>query len=347
MTNQAKRLTEFSPGAGCACKLGPGELAAVLTQLTPQSHPDLLVGTDTGDDAAVWRITPTRALVASIDFFTPLVDDARTWGWIAAVNAASDIWAMGGRPLFALGIVAWPRTELSGDILVEVLEGGAAAAAAGGWVVVGGHSVDDPVPKYGQAVIGEVDPARILTNAGLRPGDSLVLTKAIGTGIACTALKRGLGTGAGLEAGVASMMLTNAAASAAALQAGATGATDVTGFGLLGHLAKMCQASGVDAAIEAGSVPLLPEVAALAAQGCVPGGTLRNLQWVRDSLDVHEPVDEVTLTLLADAQTSGGLLFGAEPVAAKAAVAALCDDDHEAAIIGQVSGIGTGRIAIL
>jgi selenide,water dikinase len=344
MTPQAKRLTEFSPGAGCACKLGPGELAAVLTQLTPQSHPDLLVGTDTGDDAAVWRIEPGRALVASVDFFTPLVDDARTWGWIAAVNAASDIWAMGGRPLFALGIVAWPRTELSGDILVQVLEGGNAAAAAGGWVVVGGHTVDDPVPKYGQAVIGEVDPACILTNAGLRPGDSLVLTKAIGTGIACTALKRGLGSKQ--DQAVASMMATNAAAATAALGAGASGATDVTGFGLLGHLSKMCQASGVDATVEAGSVPLLPEVAALAAGGCVPGGTLRNLQWVRASLDVHEPVDTLILTLLADAQTSGGLLFGAEPAAAAAAVAALRENGHQAAVIGQVSGPGTGRIAI-
>ncbi|MGH9129115.1 MAG: selenide, water dikinase SelD [Acidimicrobiales bacterium] len=343
MTEQVKRLTEFSPGAGCACKLGPGELAAVLAQVTPASHPDLLVGTDTGDDAAVWRLDDRRALVASVDFFTPLVDDARTWGWIAAVNAASDIWAMGGRPLFALSVVAWPRTELSPEILVEVLEGGAAAAAAGGWVVVGGHTVDDPVPKYGQAVIGEVDPARILTNAGLRPGDELVLTKAIGTGIACTAVKRGLGTA---EAAIDSMMATNAAASVAALEAGATGATDVTGFGLLGHLAKMARASGVDVALDSGMVPLLPEVSALAASGCVPGGTLRNLEWVRDCLDIAPTVGEDTLVLLADAQTSGGLLFGAEPGAAGAAVAQLRTTGHPAAVIGRVSGAGEGRIAI-
>lgn len=318
----------------------------MLGRLGPQSHPDLLVGTDTGDDAAVWRIDESRALVASVDFFTPLVDEPRTWGQIAAVNAASDVWAMGGRPLFALSIVAWPRTELSLDILAEVLEGGAAAAGAGGWVVVGGHTVDDPVPKYGQAVIGILDPARILTNAGLRPGEDLVLTKALGTGIACTALKRGLGTGAALDAAVASMLRTNAAASAAALQAGATGATDVTGFGLLGHLARMCRASGVDVEIETAAVPLLAEVAALAAGGCVPGGTRRNLEWVRPGLDVLAGIDEATLILLADAQTSGGLLFGAEPAAATAAVAGLRRSGHDAAVIGHVRGPGPGRIAV-
>lgn len=357
-TQQHRRLTELSPGAGCACKLGPGELASVLGRLSPQHHPDLLVGTDTGDDAAVWRIEESRALVATVDFFTPVVDDARTWGWIAAVNAASDVWAMGGRPLFGLSVVAWPRVGLDPDLLVEVLQGGADAAAAGGWVVAGGHTVDDPVPKYGQAVIGEVNPARMLTNAGLRVGDALVLTKAIGTGIACTALKRGLGANtdpetplpgpiqASIDAAVASMMHNNSAASAAALQAGATGATDVTGFGLLGHLHKMARASGVDVSVDAASVPLLPEVAGLAADGFVPAGTMRNLEWVRVHLDAEPAIDEAHLILLADAQTSGGLLFGAEPGAAAHAVAGLRSSGHSAAVIGEVTRVGGGRIAI-
>lgn len=345
MNHPAPRLSQLSPGAGCACKLGPGELASVLDGLTPQRHPDLLVGTDTGDDAAVWRLDGGRSLVASVDFFTPVVDDPATWGWIAAVNAASDVWAMGGRPLFALSIAAWPRNDLGLDLLAEVLEGGAAAAAGGGWVVVGGHTIDDPVPKYGQAVIGEIDPGRILTNAGLRAGDDLVLTKAIGTGIACTAMKRDLDSPA-VTAAVASMKATNAAASRGALAAGATGATDVTGFGLLGHLLKAARASGVDLSLDAGAVPLLPGVAELAESGCVPGGSLRNLEWVLDSLDAPENVDEVMLLILADAQTSGGLVFGAEPAAAAEAVAKLRASGHDAAVIGRARAAGTGRIAI-
>jgi selenide,water dikinase len=184
-----RRLTQFSHGAGCACKLAPGLLADVLASLAPARDPDLLVGTETGDDAAVWRLDADRALVATTDFFTPLVDDPRTWGRIAAQNAVSDVYAMGGRPLFALNLVAWPSSELPVSLLAEVLAGGAEIGAESGFAVVGGHSVDDPEPKYGLAVVGEVHPGRVLTNRGLRDGDALVLTKALGVGVATTAIK--------------------------------------------------------------------------------------------------------------------------------------------------------------
>jgi selenide,water dikinase len=340
-----RRLTRFSHGAGCGCKIGPGRLAEVLSTFTPATHPDLLVGTETGDDAAVWRLDADRALVATTDFFTPVVDDPRTWGRIAAINAVSDVYAMGGRPLFALNIVAWPSDTLPAAMLGEVLAGGVDAGRECGFAVVGGHSIDDPEPKYGLAVIGEVHPDRILTNTGLRPGDALVLTKPLGVGIATTAVKAGTAPPDLLDAAVASMCLPNAVAAAAALAAGATGCTDVTGFGLLGHLRKMAAASGVDAVVETGAVPLLPGARAQADAGIVPGGTRRNRQWVIEVLDVAPGVTETDVLLLADAQTSGGLLFGAEPAAAAAAVASLRGRGVEAAVIGTVES-GGGRILV-
>jgi selenide,water dikinase len=336
-----RRLTQFSHGAGCACKLAPGVLAQVLRTLTPQSHPDLIVGTETGDDAAVWRLDATRALVATTDFFTPLVDDPRTWGRIAAQNAVSDVYAMGGRPLFALNLVAWPSSELPTSMLAEVLAGGAEIGAESGFAVVGGHSVDDPEPKYGLAVVGEVHPDRILTNAGLRDGDVLVLTKALGVGVATTAIKAGTASADVQKAAIASMTTSNAAAAAAAVAAGATGCTDVTGFGLLGHLSKMTAASGVDVEIDVAAVPFLPGTRELAEGGTIPGGTRRNRDWVAPSVDPGR-FGELDVLLLADAQTSGGLLFGAAPEQAAAAVAQL---GHPAAVIGRVHR-GTGRIAL-
>jgi selenide,water dikinase len=336
-----RRLSEFSHGGGCACKLAPGLLAEVLAGFAPTSHPDLLVGTETGDDAAVWRLDADRALVATTDFFTPLVDDPRTWGRIAAVNAVSDVYAMGGRPLFALNLVAWPSTELPMRMLAEVLAGGAEIGVECGFAVVGGHSVDDPEPKYGLAVVGEVHPDRILTNAGLRDGDALVLTKALGTGIVTSAIKGGTASGDVAEAAIASMTANNAAASVAAVAAGATGATDVTGFGLLGHLRKMVEASGVDVELDVDAVPLLPGVRALAESGVVPGGTRRNRDWVADRVDAGAR-SELDVLLLADAQTSGGLLFGAAPDAAAAAAREL---GPPAAVVGRVRA-GTGRITL-
>lgn len=294
----------------------------------------------------MWRLDATRALVVTADFITPVVDDARTWGRIAAVNSASDVYAMGGRPLLALNLVAWNSDELDQDLLVEVLAGAAEAGTEGGWVVAGGHTVDDPEPKFGQAVVGEVDPDRILTNARLRPGDALVLTKALGTGIVSTAIKRGVAPPEVMEAAVASMVALNADASRAALDAGAVAATDVTGFGLLGHLAKMAESSGVDVGLDAGAVPLLPGVAELAAEGVVPGGSGRNLSWARDRLVLAPGAAEADLVVLADAQTSGGLLFGAEPGRADAAVARLRALGHPAVRIGQAGHPGRGTITV-
>lgn len=280
----------------------------------------------------------------TVDFITPLVDDARTWGRIAAANAASDVYAMGGRPLVALNLVGWNSAELTIDLLVEVLDGAGEAAKEGGWVTVGGHTVDDPEPKFGLAVVGEVHPDRILTNAGLRAGDALVLTKALGIGVISTAAKRGQAPPAIIEAAVASMVRLNAEAAEAALAVGAAGATDVTGFGLLGHLRKMAEASGVDAILDPGAVPLLPGARELAAAGLVPGGTGRNLTWARERLDASG-TDELTITLLADAQTSGGLLFGASPGAAHVAVNRLRAAGHDAAVIGRARA-GEGRIVL-
>jgi len=297
--------------------------------------------THSGAPAAVWRLDAERALVATTDFFTPLVDDPGTWGRIAAQNAVSDIHAMGARPLFALNLVCWPRAELPLDLLGQVLAGAAQIAAESGFVVVGGHSVDDPEPKYGMAVIGEVHPDKIMTNSGLRPGDALVLTKAIGVGVITTAIKRGSAPGSAVRAAVASMTASNGPAARAALAAGATGATDVTGFGLLGHLAKAAAASGVDAEIDVAAVPVLPGARELVAAGVVPGGTQRNREWVAEFLDPGSAT-ELDVLLLADAQTSGGLLFGAPPDQAAAAVAAL---GPPAAVIGRVVA-GTGRLRL-
>lgn len=279
--------------------------------------------------------------MVTTDFLTPVVDDPRTWGRIAAQNAVSDVYAMGGRPLFALNLVAWPRDELPLSMLGDVLAGGADIGAADGFVIVGGHSVDDPEPKYGLAVVGEVAPDRILTNSGLRDGDALVLTKALGVGVATTAIKRGKASPEVLAAAVASMTASNAAAARAAVAAGATGATDVTGFGLLGHLAKMAAASHVDAEIDVAAVPVPRDVRALAEAGIVPGGSLRNRDWVLPTLDAGA-YGELDVLLLADAQTSGGLLFGAAPDRASAAVARL---GPPAAVIGSVRA-GTGRISL-
>lgn len=340
------RLTSFSHGAGCGCKIGPGQLADILALVAPPAHPDLLVGTDTGDDAAVWRLDADRALVATTDFFTPIVDDARTWGRIAATNAASDVYAMGGRPLFALNLVAWPTEVLSDVLLAEVLAGGADAAAEGGWMAVGGHSIDDAEPKYGQAVVGEVHPDKVLTNAGLRAGDHLVLTKALGTGAITTAVKREVDEPGALEAAVASMVALNADAARAAGEVGASACTDVTGFGLLGHLRKMVTASGVGATVWAGEVPALDGARAALAAGMVSGGTRRNREWVDPILDA-EGVEEGELLLLADAQTSGGLLFGAPPAQAEEAVVGLRAAGHPAAVIGEVGGpVGRVRVRV-
>src|SRR5690349_335686 len=293
MSDVRPRLTAFSHGAGCACKLGPTDLAGIIAPFGVATHPDLVVGTEWGDDAAVWRRPDGRLSIATIDFFTPIVDDPRHWGAIAAANAASDVYAMGGTPLFALNVVAWPRDHLSLDLLGEVLQGAREIADAGGWLIVGGHSVDGAEPLFGQAVMGETSTDRLLTNAGGRPGHVLVLTKALGTGLVATAVKRSdpsaLEPGGPLApsyaAAIASMTTLNADAARVAVAASASAATDVTGFGLLGHLHKLALASGVEARVRVDAVPRLPGVEALLAAGQVPGGTGRNQAFVRPFLD--------------------------------------------------------------
>ena len=308
-----------------------------MRRLAPPGDPNLLVGAQTGDDAAVWRLSDERALVVTADFITPVVDDAHTWGRVAAANAVSDVYAMGGTPMLALNLVGWNVDELPTELLGDVLEGGASIAAEGGFVVAGGHTVDDPEPKYGMAVVGEVHPDEILTNAGLHPGDVLVLTKPIGAGIATTAIKRDVASDQLLADVVASMTRLNAEAAVAARTAGATGCTDVTGFGLLGHLGRMTLESGVDVTLEVDAVPVIDGVRALLADGVVPGGSQRNLADVVDRIDQGAHDDDAAL-LLADAQTSGGLLFGAADAGAAAdAVATLTASGHTAAVVGTVS----------
>lgn len=324
----------------------------MLRHIEQPNHPDLLVGTDTGDDAAVWQRPDGRALVSTADFFTPIVDDARTWGRIAAANAVSDVYAMGGEPLFALNLVAWPREHLPLDLLGEVMAGGSEIAAEGGWVVAGGHTVDGPEPMYGQSVTGEVDPNAMMTNAGGAAGDVLILTKPLGTGLLATAVKRSepaaVAAGGWLAetytAGVREMTRLNSAAAAIARSVGSRCGTDVTGFGLLGHLHKMVVASGVHAVIELDAVPLLPGTVALLDAGYVPGGSERNAEYVREFVDGEIAGDD--LLLLADAQTSGGLLFGCSPDAAPDAVARLIDSGHTAAVVGALTSGDAGRLSL-
>jgi len=315
----------------------------VVRRLAPVNNPDLLVGCDTGDDAAVWRLDDQRALVVTADFITPVVDDARMWGRVAAANSVSDVYAMGGRPLLALNLVGWNSEELSTDLLADVLLGAQDIADAGGFVIAGGHTVDDPEPKFGLAVVGEADPNRLLTNAAFRVGDVLVLTKPLGVGIATTAIKRGDAPIEVVEAALASMTKLNAEAATIALDSGASGATDVTGFGLLGHLGRAAVESGVDAIVEVATVPLLPGTRDLAASGAVPGGSRRNLAWVeggtRESLNRgldRGGFDELDVLLMADAQTSGGLVFGVSPERVDDALDALASTGHTAAAIGYV-----------
>jgi selenide,water dikinase len=341
------RLTQFSHAAGCGCKLGPAELADVLRHVPVSADPRILVDASTRDDAAVFQTAPDRAIVATVDFFTPIVDDAYDFGRIAAANALSDIYAMGAAPLFALNLVGWPRDRLPFELLGDVLRGGNDIAAAAGVFVLGGHSIDDPEPKYGMVALGEVHPARVVSNAGAQPGDVLVLTKPLGTGILTTALKRDLLDAAGLAPAVASMTTLNAGAARAMLATGVHAATDVTGFGLLGHLHNLAEASGVAASIDVAALPLLDGARDLAGRGAVAGGTKRNLQSAAAFTTFDAGVAEVDRVLVADAQTSGGLLVAVAPDRVAALVDALrAAGTPAAAVIGRLAAGEPGRITV-
>ncbi len=326
------RLTDFARGGGCACKLPPGELAELVRGLPAPvgARHRVLVDASTGDDAGVVLLDERTALISTVDFFGPVVDDPFDFGRIAATNALSDIYAMGGRPVSAVNLVAWPRDLLPQGLLAEVLRGGAQVAAAAGCPVVGGHSIDAAEPLFGMAVTGVADPARLLRNTAAEPGLPLTLTKPLGIGVLNTWHKR---TGGHSAAAVAAMTTLNDRAAESAVSAGLRAATDVTGFGLLGHLHTMLRASGVGAELDLAAIGLLEGARQAALDGFVSGGTRRNLEWVRPHLDA-EGVDEIDLLLLADAQTSGGLLLVGEV------------DLPGAIVIGQVREGPAGRIRL-
>ena len=308
----AYRLTQYAHGGGCACKIPPGELEEIVRGLGKAAPRDpvgeLLVGLDDGDDAAVVRIEGGTALIATTDFFTPVVDDAYDWGRIAATNALSDVYAMGGRPVVAVNLLGWPRDVLPFELAAETLRGGLNVCNDAGCHLAGGHSVDDPEPKYGLAVTGIADPNRLLRNDAGRPGTPLSLTKPLGIGVLNSKHKA---TGERFPQAIEVMTTLNAEAATAALKAGVECATDVTGFGLLGHLHKLARASGVTAVVDSTAVPYLDGAREALAAGYVSGGTRRNLDWVGPHVDLST-VDEEAALLLADAQTSGGLLIAGE-----------------------------------
>jgi selenide,water dikinase len=328
------RLTALSHGAGCACKLGPAELTQVLRHVPGIRDPRVLVDAATRDDAAVFRLTESRAIVATVDFFTPIVDDARDWGAIAATNALSDVYAMGGTPLFALNLVGWPRETLPPELLGEVLDSAALVAERAGCLVLGGHSIDSSEPLFGMAVVGEVHPDKMLTNAGACAGDRLVLTKPLGTGILATALKRDALLETGMAEAVRVMTTLNDGAAQAALAVGVSAATDVTGFGLLGHLGNILRASEVAAELAFDEIPVLAHAKNLAARGIVPGGTKRNFEAVASSVEWDEDIPATDRLLLADAQTSGGLLLAVP-------------QENEAALVEALRAAGTPAAAVI
>jgi selenide,water dikinase len=349
---QAVRLTQQVKAGGCASKLPAGSLRQVLSALPVQTDPDLLVGFETSDDAGIYRIGPGQALVQTIDFFTPLVDDPFTFGQIAAANALSDVYAMGGRPLTSLAVVCFPQdTDLA--ILEQIMRGGLAKMAEAICTVVGGHSVRDAEIKFGYAVTGLIDPARIYTNAGALSGDTLILTKPIGTGVITTALKQGKSDPGWVDRAILSMTELNDKASAIATACpGVHAITDITGFGLMGHGREMALGSGVTLEVETASVPLIDGAFGAVRVGAIPGGLLSNRAFaeclVADAPESHIPDD--LRSLLYDPQTSGGLLISVASESAVQLVTGMRDAGLPAAIIGRVSGpfvAGAGRPAIV
>ena len=343
-----RRLTSFSHGAGCGCKLGPDDLLTVLrdVKLPPVSE-DVLVAADTGDDAAVYRLPSGEGLIATLDFFTPIVDDPYDWGRIAATNALSDVYAMGGRPLLALNIVNWPVDDLPLEMLARVLQGGVDVAAAEGVVVAGGHSITDPEPKYGMVAVGLVPPDEVVRNSTAPAGAALYLTKPLGLGIVSTAIKRGLADDDLVHAAIGLMTTTNRLASEAMRNADAEAATDVTGFGLLGHGLEMARASGeVRLVFEAARLPALAGTLELARAGIETGGAAHNRRFVAGSLVVAEHVAPELVALAHDPQTSGGLLAAVAGDQVGAIEAALNARGVDHWWIGRVEA-GEGAVALV
>ena len=322
------------------------ELAQVLRPLLPTDNPRVLVDASTGDDAAVYRLSDERALVVTVDFFSPVVDDPVDFGRIAAANALSDLYAMGAQPLFVLNLFAFPRAHLDSGIPEGILEGGRQVADEAGVPILGGHSIDDPEPKYGMVAIGEAHPDRLITNSAARPGDVLVLTKPLGIGIITTALKADAAPPSVITRSVEVMTTLNRGAAEVMVEEGVQAGTDVTGFGLLGHLRVMARASGVAATIRADAVPILDGARPLAEAGHVPGGTKRNSRDLDSDLEMAAGVDPVTRLLLCDAQTSGGILMAVAPDRVDAVLGALKNRAPAAVRIGELREGPAGHIRV-
>jgi len=348
MDAPAFRLTSLAHGGGCGCKLAPAVLRELLSgQPGAAAFPNLLVGTETGDDAAVYQVDERTCVIATTDFFMPVVDDPRDFGRIAAANAISDVYAMGGRPIMALAILGIPLGKIDPAVVRAILDGGREVCASIGIAVAGGHSIDAPEPIYGLAVIGTCAPANIRRNSGARPGDALILTKGIGVGVYSAALKQERLDAAGYAEMVASTTLLNAVGADLAEDAGVHAITDVTGFGLLGHALEVARGSGLSVVLDAGAVPLLPQAADLARAGFVTGASHRN--WDSYGAEVTLPADlpDWRRHLLTDPQTSGGLLVAVEPDRAEEILRTIRDAGYPAAaIVGQAEAGGPGvRIA--
>jgi selenide,water dikinase len=322
------------------------ELAQVLRHLVPVESAEALVDASTGDDAAVYALGDGRALVVTVDFFTPLVDDPYDFGRIAAANALSDIYAMGARPLFLLNLLGFPRALLDEGLVEEIIRGGSDMAREAGVPILGGHSVDDPEPKYGLVAVGEVDVESVVTNTSAEPGDVLILTKALGTGIVATAIKAGTASDTATAAAVRSMTTLNRDSAEAMLRVGVRAATDVTGYGLLGHLSNLLLQSGVAAEIVAKDVPVLPEVPELIADGHIPGGTQRNLGDLEGRVDFGDQSESVRL-ILTDAQTSGGLLIAVREERSEELMELLRAVAPVTTIVGRVTDGPPGTIKVL
>jgi len=352
----AYRLTQFAHGGGCACKIPPGELEQILSGLVTVTSPDLLVGLEHGDDAAVVRVRDGLAVVSTADFFTPVVDDAYDWGRIAAANAFSDVYAMGARPLTALNIVSFPSGVLPLEYLGRILLGGAEIARQASATIVGGHTIDDEEPKFGLSVMGVVDPDRVVRNIGVCPGDVFILTKAIGTGVIGTALKRGLESEDSVREVVESMATLNRDACEAMQEVGVHAATDVTGFGIAGHLHEMLEGSGCAGEIEFGTLPLFDDVLDYAADGVVPGRTAEVIEFAAAFTDwtgrpaptvPGSPIDDLARwRVLCDPQTSGGLLIAVAPDRADVLASALATRGVLAALVGGFVEGEAGRLSV-
>ncbi|MCD7033602.1 selenide, water dikinase SelD [Metabacillus sp. GX 13764] len=349
MTQSASiKLTSFSTKGGCGCKIGPSDLAEVIRSLPPAvQNPDLLVGLDTSDDAGVYRLTDDLALVQTVDFFTPIVDDPYSFGQVAAANAISDIYAMGGKPLTALNIVAFPIADLDKSILADILRGAGDKLKEAGATLVGGHSIEDKEPKFGLAVTGLVHPDKVRSNAGAKAGDKLILTKPIGVGIMSSSLKRGLLSEEEIKRVTEVMAFLNKTAAEKMSAYSVSACTDVTGFGLLGHASEMAKGSEKGIMIDSKRVPVLERVRELAEQGVIPGGTKNNHKHLSGSVTFPEGMDDIDQYILCDAVTSGGLLISLPAVEAESLLADLKAAGLEAEMIGDVTDEHPGHITVL